>query len=530
MTPARTKTTQADLAQAELARRELARRHIVDFCAYVDPDQADNYRAAHLQLIAEYLEQAEADTLWDGIPGHGKKILIITTPPRHWKSSTVSRKFPAWFVGKRHKAERPHQIILTSYGASLAEANNRSVLELCRDNLLYANIYPDVDVSRKSQSVQEWGLEGEPFATSVASGVGGGLTGQGADCLIIDDPVKDRAEANSPAARQRLWAWWEDVARTRVNPGGFVVIVMTRWHPDDLVGRLLAQAQAEPGNERIITLRLPALAETQAERESVASMGLPVDKADPLGRDAGAALWPGAYPRRELEATQRTSPRTFDALYQGRPTPEGGYMVGREHFKMLPSRPQEHVKWVWGTDWALKEKEAAPKSGHDPDYTVAFMVGLWTPEGNREDARLVLAAMYRGQHNIHDARALVKAAAKKSDPHIPIVAADNKGQVALDYVALDGLRRDPEMLHHRIKSISMRGDKVTRAQPWLDRVHGGSVYVVEGAWNEAFFQEVENFPHGTHDDQVDAVSVAVHALGLAAKSKRVSSKRMSFYG
>lgn len=520
----------AQSARTEMARRALAAKHLLTFCQYTDPSQAENYAAKHLRLISRYLEKAETGELWANIPGEGKKILIITTPPRHWKSSVVSRKFPAWFVGKRTLAGKPHQVILTSYAAGLAESNSRAVLETLTDNRLYLNVFPHIKISEKSRSMQEWALESEPFPTGVASGVGGGLTGHGADVLIIDDPIKDRAEANSPAQRGRLWSWWEDVARTRINPDGWCVIVMTRWHPDDIVGRLLKQAKDNPGQERIVHLRLPALAESEAERWSAGEMGLPVDKVDPLGRLPGQALWPGRVTAAELLTTRSVTPKTFDALYQGRPTPEGGFLVGREHFKTLTSAPQTHVKWVWGTDWALREREAAPLRRDEPDYSVCALVGLWTPEGNKEDARLIIGYIRRGQHNLNDARRMVKAEMKRVGPKVPVVGADNGAQIAVDHLALDGLRRDSELLHYKVKSLTIRGDKVTRAQPWLDRVHGGTVYVVDGLWNEEFFVELENFPHGGNDDQVDAVSVAVHYLGLGGGPKPVGSQKMSFYG
>lgn len=534
--------TRSDLARRELARRALAQQSVIDFCAYVDPEAKladevtdtflDNwYRAAHLKLIASCLERAESGDLWDDVPGDGKKILIITTPPRHWKSSLVSRKYPAWFVGKRKSENNPHQVILSSYGATLAEANNRATLELI-NSPLYQNIFPQIQLSSKSQAVNEWSLAGEPFPTAVAAGVGGGLTGQGADCLIIDDPVKDRADANSLAFRTRLWQWWEDVARTRINPDGYCVIIMTRWHPDDLVGRLLAQAANEPGNERIVSLRLPALAETAEERVSAASQGLPFDVDDPLGRLPGEALWPDRQTAAEHEATRRATPKTFDSLFQGRPTPEGGYLGGRELFKMLPSPPSSRdVRWVWATDWALKEKEMAAKGKDDPDYTVAAKIGLWQPDGNKADTRIVIGHITRGQHNIHDARIMVKRTAlADGDARTPIAAATNGAQIAVDHLALDGLRRDPQMLAWQVKGITVQGDKVTRAQPWLDRLHGGSVYVVEGEWNEAFFLEVENFPNGSHDDQVDAVSVGVHYFGLGQKSRQASSAVVQGFG
>lgn len=528
-----------DTARQELARRILAERSLIDFCAYVDPDArmsddqdsfVDNwYRANHLHLIAKYLERAESGELWANIPGDGKKILIITTPPRHWKSSLVSRKLPAWFVGKRKSANQPHQVILTSYGASLAEANNRAVLELINSDR-YVNVFPAIELSKKSQSVNEWSLAGEGFPTAVAAGVGGGLTGQGADILIIDDPVKDRAEANSPTFRLRLWQWWEDVARTRINPDGFCVIIMTRWHPDDLVGRLLAQAANEPGSERIVHLRLPALAETAAERAAAADMGLPLDAADPLGRQPGEALWPERQSAAEHLATRQATPKTFDSLFQGRPTPDGGYMGGRELFKVLPTAPAANVRWCWATDWALTEKTAAGKGKDEPDYTVVGLVGLWQPEGNKEDARLVIAHITRGQHALYDARRMVKGVVMAADKRIPIVGADNGAQVAVDHLALDALRRDPALLNWRVKGIHIRGDKVTRAQPWLDRLHGGTVYVVAGAWNEAFFLEVESFPNGANDDQVDMVSVGAHFLGLGQKIRTATSAAVHGFG
>lgn len=531
--------TTAQRARKEMARRQLAAVSLIDFCAYVDPDAAPEgvsdsfltnaYRARHLVLIGRYLEQAETGELWTDVPGHGKKILIITTPPRHWKTSLVSRKYPAWFVGRRKTANAPHQVILTSYGASLAEANNRAVLELTI-NPRYQNIFPAIQLSAKSQAVNEWSLAGEPFPTSIAAGVGGGLTGQGADCLIIDDPVKDRAEANSPTIRKRLWEWWEDVARTRINPDGYCVICMTRWHPNDLVGRLLRQAADEPGNERIVSLRLPALAETNEERHAAAKQGLPFDEADPLNREPGQALWPERQSAAEHETTRRATPKTFDSLFQGRPVPEGGYLAGRELFKMLPSAPAKDVRWVWGTDWALKEKETNPKGKDEPDYTAMALVGLWQPDGNQFDSRLVIAKIARDQLNLFDARLMVKRMAMLAGPRVPVVGADNGAQVAVDHLALDGLRRDQDLLAYRVKGITIKGDKVTRAQPWLDRVHGGTVYVVEGSWNEAFFLEVENFPNGTHDDQVDAISVAVHYLGLGQKERKASSAKVAGFG
>lgn len=518
-------------AKRELARRarlELARRNPAAFAAYVDPAAADFYRARHLQLIGDYLARAEQGTLWDAIPGVGRRILVITTPPRHWKSSLVSQKAASWFVGKRKSNAQPHQVIFTSYAASLATRNSRTALETIRDNPLYAEIFPDVRVSRRSQAVEEWALDSEPIPTGIAAGVGGGLTGQGADMLIIDDPIKDAAEAASVSMRQNLWDWWADVARTRVNPGGYVVIVMTRWHVDDLVGRLLTQAQEQPGLERIVMLRLPALAESDKERLSAADVGLPVDQTDPLNRQPGEALWPEMVSADDHHATARLFPLTHDALNQGRPVPKGGYLVGREQFKVLASRPTAHVRWVLGTDWAITEKEAAPKRRQDPDYTVAFLVGLWTPDGDRNDVRLVLADMRRAQANVYDAKQMVKEAMLAAGARIPM----RSGEANMDKIYLTSLRADADLVGYSIQNLErnqMPGDKVAKAQRWIELVHAGRVYIVQGAWNDEFFAEMESFPRGVHDDQIDAVSVAVAYFGIDTFSKRPISSQVNFY-
>lgn len=513
-------------ARQELARRLLAERSLIDFCAYVDPDaRLDDdhdafihnwYRAAHLHLIAKYLERAESGELWAVLPGDGKKILIITTPPRHWKSSLVSRKFPAWFVGKRKAANRPHQVILTSYGATLAEANNRTVLETLT-NPRYLSVFPGVALSSKSQAVNEWSLAGEPYPTGVAAGVGGGLTGQGADCLVIDDPIKDRAEANSALARARLWGWWEDVARTRLNPDGFCVIVLTRWHPDDLVGRLLAQQAREPGAERIVHLRLPALAETPSERQAAASQGLPLDKTDPLGRAPGEALWGERITAAEHEATKRAAPTSFASLFQGRPSPEGGYMAGRDNFKTLPKAPTSNIRWVLCVDWAYTEKQTAPKQS-EPDYTAIALLGLWRPSGEQDVARLVLAYAARIQADQFGAKQFVKTNILSVGRNVPVRSA----QDGIDRLFLSGMRADPELLHYSIKNLArIPGDKVTKATPWLEIAQAGYFYVVSGPWNEMFFSSVEVFPYGANDDVEDAISVGAHHFGLGDVKRQI---------
>lgn len=527
--------TEAQVAKRELARRELARRYLIDFCAYVDPgaarEGADDpfvenlYRSPHLELMADYLQRAEDGTLWEGMPGSGKKILLITTPPGHWKSSLISRKLPAWFVGKRWAAKKPHQVILTSYNASLATMNNARVLELIQERL-FQNLFP-IKLSAKSQSSEEWAIAGSPFASCKAAGVGGGLTGYHAAMAIVDDPIKDRRDANSLTVRQNLWDWWKDVLRTRLLDDGFIVGVWTRWTEDDPAGRLLSAQADGLLDERIVLLRLPALAETPAERQSAAKLGLPVDEADPLGREPGEALWPEKESAAEHEATKRAFPLTFDSLYQGRPRPAGGYVVSEANFKTLPAPPEKNVRWVWATDFALTSAEAASTRKDGPDYTAVGLIGLWTPNG-REDARLVIGYLKRQRLEIFDAINMVEEVVQTIERPHPIV----NGQANFEKVVQGIMRRRPTFLRHSIKNLTRKqlpGDKLAQAQPWLELAQAGNVYVVQGTWNAEFFAEAENFPNGAHDDQMDVVSVGAAALGIATIERKVSSKKMNFY-
>lgn len=534
------------LARRELALREMAKNYLIDFSAYVDPNSApvkakdpffaSYYRAPHLALAAKYIEAAEDGSLWENVPGTGVRMLFITMHPGSWKSSLVSRKFPAWFVGKRTKAKRPNQIILTSYNSSLATANNAAVLELMESEI-YQNLFPEVQLSKKRRSSEEWALAGSPFMTCKAAGVGAGLSGYHGAVAIADDPIKDRAQANSPAYREQLWEWWYDVLMARVledelmQEYGFIIGMWTRWTDDDPIGRIMKQKAEGKNDDRVVILRLPALAETEEETVNAhKKFGMPLEK-DPLGRKPGQPMWPQKLSGERLLAIKKTSPITFASLYQQLPRPKGGYVVGQGHFKMLPSIPQKDISWVWATDYALSEKEAAPKRKSDPDYTAVGLIGLWTPDGNRDDLRLVIGYMARQRLQIFDAVQFVEDTV--TGPLWPKRYPIYNGQANFEKVVLGIMQRRATLLAFSIKSLKRKdlpGDKMTQAQPWLERAQAGLVYVVEAPWNDMFFEEVENFPNGANDDQVDVVTVGATAHGLAKKSRKATSAKVQGFG
>ena len=218
--------------------------------------------------------------------------LIVSLPVRHGKSLLLSVWPPIWLLsnwpGKR--------VILASYEASFAASWGRKTR-----NIVLANPGIGVRLAQDSASQSIW--ETTESGGMVTAGVGGPITGRGADLLIIDDPVRNRQDADSPVVRQGIWEWWESVARTRLEPNASVIVVMSRWDSDDLVGRLLRQP-----DDIWTHIRLPAVAES----------------GDALGRPVGAALWPERYPLPRLRATEReVGPDAWAGLYQQRPNPQG---------------------------------------------------------------------------------------------------------------------------------------------------------------------------------------------------------------
>lgn len=537
-TQTRSKSSNQQLtpAQRELARRELAQRDVSEFAAYVDPYAASMYRQPHLQLIGRYLAAADDGTLWDNVPGRGKKLLIITSPPGHWKTSYISHKGLAWLVGRgaqRYQAGTgaPPEFWTASYSAALAEKNARIALETVRDNPRYQNVFPSVHVSRTVQSSAEWKIQGMPVSTVRAAGVGGSLTGYGG-VGIIDDPIKDRVQAGSATTLAMIWDWWTDVARTRIRTGQWALIVMTRWADNDLVGRIVQHNKRHPGNDRIVYLRLPALAETEAERRRAAKMGLPYDAADPLGRQPGEALCPAIMTAEEHMATRQLHPVTHDALDQGVPVPAGGYLASGDKFLHLDAAPTADVRWVLATDWAITGREQAPKSRPDPDYTVATLLGLWTPNGNRQDARLILGGMWRAQAAPNEAKRLVADAAAEAARIVGRRMPIRSGQANADRLYLSDLRGWVEMLGWSIANLpksKLRGDKVVRATPWLELLLAGRMYMLPGPWAETVKLSVTQFPNGAHDDIEDTISVGAAYFGMGHQSQRAASSSVNFY-
>ncbi len=272
--------------ESALARRDLRR-----YCEFAS--QGTWKTAPHLELLCELLMEAEQHVQEQ----HDAPLLIMVfMPPRHGKSEVISRYFPAWFLGRNPDKE----VITTSYGADLALDMSRDARRIYRWS---AEVFGWPKLAQESQAVSRWSVEGRAGKLQ-AAGVGGPITGRGAHVLLIDDPIKNVEDGESPIVQERNLDWYKTVARTRLAPGGCIVMLMTRWHVGDLAGRLLEEEKV--GGEKWRVFRLPAIAED----------------GDPLGRGPGAALWPERFPIGALESIRSSLGYYFDALYQQSPRSE----------------------------------------------------------------------------------------------------------------------------------------------------------------------------------------------------------------
>lgn len=394
------------------------------------------------------------------------KRLMIFMPPRHTKSETVTVRYGAFRLENNPKLN----IILGCYNQKLANRFSRKTLRITRSRMA---------LSADRKAVEEWETAiGGGFR---AVGVGGGITGFGADLIIIDDPVKNREEAESETYREKCWEWFNDDLYTRLEPGGAIVLIMTRWHDDDLAGRLIKEM--EDGGERWEIVSLPALAEAK----------------DPLRRKPGEALCPARYDEKKLNDLKRQlGSYSFAALYQQRPIPLEGALFKRDWFgkDKIIDRAPEGLKWARGYDLAVSTKTSA-------DYTASFRCAF------TKDGDLIIDGGYRKRVEFPEQlRYVVKRMTDEKHTRHGV-------EKALHGEALvQSLRRIPAVRGIPLKAVKVDTDKFTRALGWANLAEAGKVYLVNGNWNGDFLDEICRFTGkgDKHDDQVDAVSLAVSML------------------
>lgn len=390
--------------------------------------------------------------------------LMICEPPRHGKTEMVTVRYPVW----RMVRNPTFRVILAAYNQTMVNRFSRKSRRLARELL---------DLSRERSAAEHW--ETPDGGGMRAVGVGSGVTGQGGDLIIVDDPVKSREEANSGAYRERVWNWWTDDLYTRLEPGGAVILIMTRWHEDDLAGRILAS----PDGPNWLQLILPAEAEED----------------DPLGRKVGAPLCPQRYTLKELHRIKMVlGDWSYASLYQQRPQPLEGGLAKRAWFtQRVDAVPPGAVRC---RAWDLAATEKKLTSG-DPDWTVGALLA-------RANGQTYVENVVRVRQGPGDVEMLLKATAQLDGYGVGIHLAQDPGQAGKAQIA--ALMR--MLAGWFVTSHSVTGDKVTNAMPFLAQAQHGKVSLVTGHWNTAWIEEICDFPVGAKDDQVDATSDAYNAL------------------
>lgn len=432
---------------------DFAFSRLIAYAAYQWPGYKD---AHHHRLIARHLEAVERGEI---------KRLMITMPPRHGKSMLASEFFPAWYIGRNPD----HYVVTATYAQELADDFGRKVKNQIEDEA-YKAIFPGVSLADDSKSAKRFHIDGSlggyehstgQRGAFYAVGVGGPLTGRGAHLLLIDDPVKNREDAESEVIRKKTKDWYTSTAYTRLMPGGRIVVIQTRWHEDDLAGWL----QAEHAHEGWVVLDLPAI------------------------NDAGEALWPEQYPIDALEQIKRAlPPRDWSALYQQRPSPETGDYFKREWIHPMEHMPPRETMLVYGgSDYAV--------TANGGDYTVHGVIGI-DPNGDPW-----LLDVWRKQAS---SDVWVDAFCDMVKKWKPIGWAEETGQIKSGVGPFLTKRMMETGAYVAREQFATRGDKAVRAQSFRGLIATRGLRVPKDApWLSDLISEFMSFPVGVHDDQVD---------------------------
>lgn len=400
---------------------------------------------------------------------------MINMPPRHGKSELASRRFPAWYIGRNPNK----QIITASYSSDLATDFGREVRNIVASKE-FARLFEGVRLAADSQAAWRWNTN--RGGAYVAAGVGTGISGRGADILLIDDPYKDRQEADSETTRRRVWDWYISTAYTRLMPGGSIVIIQTRWHEDDLSGTLLEQMKG--GGEEWRVLSLPAL------------------------DDEGRALWPAWYDETRLDEIRRTiGHRDWSALYQQAPAPEEGTFFQRAHFKRH-SEPPARVNVFMTSDYAVTEDGG--------DFTEHGVWGVWQ-EG--ADVRLSQLDWWHGQTAADE---WIERGLDLVQRHKPLCWFGESGPIRKAVEPFLKRRMQERRAYCRLEWLPSIHDKPTRARPFQALAAMGNVSLLADERGDRLLDQLLKFPAGKHDDGVDVCSLMGRAIADAHPAIQVA--------
>lgn len=436
--------------------REKGDANFLDFVHTMWPTFIDG---AHHKLMAKKFQEIADGKL---------KRLIINMPPRHTKSEFASYMLPAWFLGKFPEKK----IIQCSNTAELAVGFGRKVRNLV-DSDVYKKIFPNVNLRADSKAAGRWSTSsnGEYFAI----GVGGTVTGKGADLLIIDDPHSEQEAAiasTNPEVYDKVYEWYSSGPRQRLQPGGAIVIVMTRWAKRDLTGRILKSAEERDGDKWEV-INLPAI--------------LPSEK----------PLWPQFWSYEELCALRNELPVSkWSAQYQQEPTSEQGAIVKREWWQIWePETPPrcEYVIQSWDTAFTKNERS---------DYSAVTTWGVFYKDENPDDPHVILLDAVKRRMEFPELKEAALQYYKEWEPDAFIVEAKAAGAPLVYELRQMGIPVS--------EFTPVRGnDKIVRLNSVSDLFASGKVWAPPTRWAEEVIEEMAAFPNSEHDDLVDSSTQAL---------------------
>tara|TARA_R100001443_G_scaffold67354_2_gene76139 strand:+ start:179 stop:1657 length:1479 start_codon:yes stop_codon:yes gene_type:complete len=434
-----------------LKRTHDAQKNFLSFVKFMWPDFVEG---THHRIIAEKFDRIADGTL---------KRLIVNMPPRHTKSEFASFMLPAFIMGRNPITK----IIQTSHTAELSQRFGRKTKQLI-DSSDYKKIFPETALQADSKAAGRWDTSagGEYFA----AGVGGAITGRGADLLIIDDPHSEQ-DALSETAMENAYEWYTSGPRQRLQPGGAIVLVMTRWSTIDLTGNLM-KAQVEPKADQWEVVEFPAI------------------------MDSGLPTWPEYWKLQELESVKASLAITkWNAQWMQRPTSEEGAILKREWWKPWAEKDTPNLHYIIQSyDTAFSKKETA-------DYSAITTWGVFSPD----DARpaLILLDARRGRWEFTELKETALKEYNYWEPEMVLVEAKASGMPLSDELRRAGI---PVTNYTPTRG----NDKHTRVNSIAPMFESGMVFYPEGrTFAEEVIEECAAFPYGENDDYVDTVTQAL---------------------
>ena len=436
----------------ELHDREEYQDKFLKFVKYVWPSFI---AGDHHKIFGEKLERVARGEL---------KRLIVNMPPRHTKSEFASYLFPAWVMGQKPQTK----IIQATHTAELAVGFGRKVKNLL-DSDIYRDVFPDIQLARDAKASGRWSTDmgGEYYAV----GVGGALAGRGADLCIIDDPVSEQ-DALSPAALDNIYEWYTSGPRQRLQPGGAIIIVMTRWSIRDLTAKVL-QKQAEGGADQWEVVEFPAIF---PETDNV--------------------LWPEFWSREELDGVRASIPvAKWNAQYLQNPTAEEGAIIKREWWNVWDHDDPPVV------DYIIQSYDTAFTKSERADYSAITTWGVFYPDEG-DEAAIILLDAEKGRWEFPELKDAAMRLYEEFEPDMVLIEQKASGTP---------LTQDLRKMGIPVSGFTPgRGaDKFSRMNACSPVFESGMVYAPETRWAEEVIEECASFPNGEHDDLADSMTQAI---------------------